>query len=59
MTMGYEKFMLCVSFSFKLQEKILNICRANSIKLGDLKNWEKDLKINLPVHAQRRECEEA
>lgn len=57
--MGYEKVMWCVSFSFRFQEQILNIHRADSINLGDLKNCEKELKINLPLHRQGRECEES
>lgn len=47
-----------MSFSFRLQQQILNQNGANSIKLGDLKNWEKELKINLPLHSQGKEYEE-
>lgn len=50
--------MWCLLFSLRLQKKKLNVSGANPIKLGDLKNWDKKLKINLPLHSQGRECEE-
>lgn len=45
-----------MSFSLSLK-KFLNVSEANTIKLGDLKNWDQELKTNLPLRSQGREHE--